>query len=78
MENTGDPIHLRETRNFGDQGPYFTLSHCWGQSHPFRLTKDTVSTLKAGIPITQLPKTFQDAILVAQYFQVKYLWIDSL
>ncbi|KAF2492847.1 HET-domain-containing protein, partial [Lophium mytilinum] len=77
-ENRGDPIHLRETKNFSDQGPYFTLSHCWGQSHPFALKKDTVSTLKAGLPVHKLPKTFQDAVTVAQHFQVRYLWIDSL
>lgn len=31
-----------------------------------------------GIPFRDLPKSFQDAVLVVQHFQIKYLWIDSL
>ena len=30
------------------------------------------------MPISQLPKTFRDAISVARVLRVRYLWIDSL
>lgn len=58
--------------------PYIALSHCWGGSQPFKLTRATVARLKAGIQLTDLPKTFQDAIYVARKMQIQYLWIDSL
>jgi hypothetical protein len=31
-----------------------------------------------GIAISSLPKTFQDAVLVANALSLRYLWIDSL
>ena len=32
----------------------------------------------AGIPSSELPQTFQDAITVTRRLQIRYLWIDSL
>ena len=57
---------------------YIALSHCWGNTRPLELTQKTLEHLKSGIAMTFLPKTFQDAILVARKLQVRYLWIDSL
>ncbi|KAG8528312.1 uncharacterized protein KY384_007229 [Bacidia gigantensis] len=34
--------------------------------------------LKEGVPITSLPKTFREAIEIAKWFEITYLWIDSL
>jgi hypothetical protein len=31
-----------------------------------------------GIPMTSLPRTFQDTVIVAQNLGIAYLWIDSL
>jgi hypothetical protein len=58
--------------------PYIALSHCWGGSQTFKLTRTTAARLRAGILLTNLPKTFQDAIHVARKMQIQYLWIDSL
>lgn len=58
--------------------PYIALSHCWGNTRPLELTQKTYERLKSGIAMTLLPKTFQDAIVVARKLQVQYLWIDSL
>jgi hypothetical protein len=58
--------------------PYIALSHCWGGSQPLKLTRATAARLGAGILLTELPKTFQDAIYVARKMQIQYLWIDSL
>lgn len=73
-----DRIYLRETKTFGDQGPYFTASHCWGKSNPLALTKDTEPKLRAGIHVDELPKTFQDAVTMTRKLNVRYIWIDSL
>jgi hypothetical protein len=67
-------IRLCEMYSPGERGPYFCLSHCWGKKMPLRLTKDTLSTLQAGIPIEHLPKTFREAVSVTRSFEVRYLW----
>jgi len=67
-------VRLRELRTYSAEGPYFCLSHCWGEKQPFKLTKETYSILQEGISLESLPKTFRDAILVTRNFQVRYLW----
>jgi len=34
--------------------------------------------MEQGIPLSQVPQTFQDAMLIAQRLGVRYIWIDSL
>jgi hypothetical protein len=60
------------------KAPYVTLSHRWGLGPNIRLVKDNMLQLKNGITISELPKTFQDAIEVATGLGCSYLWIDSL
>jgi hypothetical protein len=55
-----------------------TLSHCWDFVKPLKHTAQTKSRLKSGIALEKLPKTFRDAITVAQTLHRRYLWIDSL
>ena len=55
-----------------------TLSHCWGQIHISKLTQETKQRIEDGIPISELGKTFRDAIGVAREFAIPYIWIDSL
>jgi hypothetical protein len=62
----------------GEQGAYLALSHCWGTSQPFTTERSTIEQRKACIHWDSLPKTFQDAIIVARKLGVSYLWIDSL
>jgi hypothetical protein len=59
-------------------GEYLTLSHRWGSSPFLQLNSETMSALTAGIPIHELPATFQDAVFIAQQVGVRYMWIDSL
>ena len=59
-------------------GEYMTLSHCWGAAQFITLRKDNLAELGQGIQLGKLPKTFQDAVAVAQWFEIRYLWIDSL
>jgi hypothetical protein len=60
------------------QGQYITLSHCWGESHRIKTTESNLEAHKKGILLSTLPKTFQDAVLVARFLQIRYLWIDTL
>ncbi|KAL8638666.1 MAG: hypothetical protein Q9226_008974, partial [Calogaya cf. arnoldii] len=57
---------------------YCTLSHCWGQTLPLKLTRDSYKGFQENIPFELLPKTFADAIHITLNLGVSYLWIDSL
>ncbi|KAH8795557.1 heterokaryon incompatibility protein-domain-containing protein [Hyaloscypha finlandica] len=70
--------HPRVLVTNGTRGKYVTLSHCWGKVSPLVTTKSTLEKRIAGISVAELPKTFQDAILVTHVLGFRYLWIDSL
>ena len=57
---------------------YVALSHCWGESKPLSTTKVNEAARHLGIPSSQIPKTFQDAIRVTRWLGLQYLWIDSI
>jgi len=61
-----------------EDGRYCCLSHCWGGFQPVKLETKTSQLLRSGLPLQQLPKTFQDAVEVCLWLGVRYLWIDSL
>jgi hypothetical protein len=43
---------------------YMTLSHCWGKLEFLRLLSNNIDTLKAGMRLSDLTKTFRDAVTV--------------
>jgi len=59
-----------DTRNLvcARQGQYCALSHCWGAAdkRPLRTTQANLHSHLTGIPFTQLPKTFKDAVLLTR------------
>ncbi|KAF4947848.1 hypothetical protein FSARC_13871 [Fusarium sarcochroum] len=57
---------------------YIALSHCWGSVQPFTLKSQTIKELRAGLPMGDLPQTFQDALWLSNKLRIPYLWIDSL
>ncbi|KAK8080901.1 Heterokaryon incompatibility protein [Apiospora hydei] len=58
---------------------YVALSHCWGRQVLVpRLLKETEAELRAGVGLSYLPKTFQDAVLITKKLGFRFLWIDSL
>ncbi|KAK1633241.1 heterokaryon incompatibility protein [Colletotrichum phormii] len=62
----------------GEAGRYMTLSHCWG-SHPvIRTTSETINDHIKSLPLSILPPTFRDAVLITRSLGVQYIWIDSL
>lgn len=65
--------------------PYVTLSHRWGlpPADPPKLSdlpgrQTSIERLQAGVPVSELPQTFQDAIRIVQACNLNYIWIDSL
>lgn len=46
--------------------PYLTLSHCWGGAKILRLLLGNIDILRKGIPMHELPKTFQDAVVITR------------
>ncbi|KAK4118794.1 HET-domain-containing protein [Parathielavia appendiculata] len=59
---------------------YAALSYCWGGPQPFQTTLSTLSARQqgSGFPLTSLPPTLQDAVLLTQCLDIPYLWVDSL
>ncbi|KAF2395611.1 HET-domain-containing protein, partial [Trichodelitschia bisporula] len=62
---------------------YIALSHCWGrltdeEKRKICTTAENFETRKGGFPLSDLPKTFQDAVEVTRQLGKKYLWIDAL
>ncbi|KDR76420.1 hypothetical protein GALMADRAFT_246758 [Galerina marginata CBS 339.88] len=66
------------TKDLPDRPQYLTLSHRWGGSHIFQLTSKNLPSLLTEIHISNLPKTFQDAILITRKLGFQFIWIDSL
>ena len=71
-------VHMVETSLLSPSTTYIALSHCWGKNPILTLTLDNYANLKHGLPLSVLPKTFREAFEIARWFQVEYLWIDSL
>jgi len=42
------------------------------------LTENTLQSLRQGLAISELPRRFQDALAIARWMQVNYVWIDAL
>jgi Heterokaryon incompatibility protein (HET) len=55
-----------------------TLSYCWGGRYDAMLTSVTLDGYQSVIPVNSLPKTLQDAIHITQWFDIRFIWIDSL
>lgn len=76
-EDTEQSPRLRISQ-VSDQGQYVTLSHCWGGGVTFVLKHVNYEGLLRAIDIADLPRNFQDAILITRRLGFKYLWIDAL
>jgi hypothetical protein len=78
-EGGSDCIKLVELAEDTTAMPYATLSHCWGGMVPeCRTTKLTLDDRLNGIPLGQLPKTFQEAVVFTRKLGIRYLWIDTM
>jgi hypothetical protein len=76
---TTDPVKLIDAD--GLKARYCVLSHCWGDPRgprPTCVTSDNQRYFMEGVRITELAKTFQDAIHLSRSLSIRYLWIDSM
>jgi hypothetical protein len=62
----------------GTMGKYASLSYCWGSSLPYTTTVENLDQNRQGIQFNDLPRTLQDAIMIARYIGFDYIWIDCL
>ena len=76
IKENGSKVVLCELPSM--EAEYSALSHCWGTLQPIKLTKDTLEDFRIGVKTSSLPKTFQDAIWLADHLRIRYVWIDSL
>jgi len=73
------PIKVIETKWTRVDSPYASLSHCWGKPDFVQLTtSNRKKFMEDGVPWSDLPINFQQAIEVARFLGVRYIWIDSL
>ncbi|ETS84659.1 hypothetical protein PFICI_02684 [Pestalotiopsis fici W106-1] len=80
IQQKDEKIRLRviQTAEEAVTGPYVTLSHCWGQVQPLRLTNQNFEEFGRNIPMAMVPSLHKDAVTVATRLGVSYLWIDCL
>jgi hypothetical protein len=62
----------------GRKTDYATLSYKWGQGQRLLTTTKNYTAFEKGIDVNELPKTFSDAIMVANQIGFTFLWIDAL
>lgn len=81
--DNGYPVKIRlvtDTRKITDR--YVVLSHRWGEEgrkpHSFKTLTSNLQSFEGRIDFSELPQTFQDAVIVTRELGVRLLWIDSL
>jgi hypothetical protein len=64
-------------------GKYIALSHRWGdltkeENEKFCTSQDNIDKRLRGFSLSDLPKTFRDAVDASRELRIPYLWIDFL
>jgi hypothetical protein len=59
-------------------GRWTALSHCWGSDQPLKTEFNTLQSFCKSLPLSSLPPTFRDAVIITRALGIQYLWIDSL
>lgn len=69
-------VKVLETKSL--RGTWVALSHCWGSTARFVLESTNIQQRTQDIALSELPKTFLDAVIITRKLGYRYLWIDSL
>lgn len=69
-------VYLIDCTTTTPDGPYATLSHCWGNECFDVLTKDTLPLFLAGVPVDNFLPTFREAMVTVRRLGISYIWID--
>jgi hypothetical protein len=62
----------------GHEGVWAALSYCWGGVEQLHLNSDNIEWLKNSIPTDGLAATTRDALVVARYMGIRYVWVDAI
>ncbi|KAL8704125.1 MAG: hypothetical protein Q9201_002709 [Fulgogasparrea decipioides] len=62
----------------GEIEKYAALSYVWGCKQSFTTTKHNLAAHLKCLPLQNLPKVFQDTIIVTQMSGIRFVWIDAL
>lgn len=57
---------------------YTTLSYCWRGAQQLVTTKAIFNSMTLSIPMTCLPRTIQDAIIITRNLNIRFLWVDAI
>lgn len=76
--DTHTHVKLVSKGDVPDGSAYAALSYCWGGDQKLKLTSKTYDLLGHSFASEDLPKTLQDAVIVAAKFSIFYLWVDAL
>jgi hypothetical protein len=75
----GSNLKVIETRKSNVRSPYATLSHCWGKKRfVCLLPENEKHFIEEGVPWQLLTTNFREAVEVARFLGIEYIWIDSL
>ncbi|KAE9364280.1 HET-domain-containing protein [Stipitochalara longipes BDJ] len=74
----GQQVRLVISQDHAPKGYYITLSHRWGECPYTKLETSTMAQLQRVVDVPDLPPAFQDAIRIAAFLDIQYLWIDGL
>jgi hypothetical protein len=75
----GETVHnlkLIETDHSPDR--YICLSYCWGVSKTYDTTTKNRADRLRGMKYADMPKTYQDAVVMCHKLGIAFLWIDAL
>lgn len=76
LEILDEVVYLVDCKESRPDGPYATLSHCWGKEPFPTLTNDNIDSYRAGVLIAEFMPTFRHALLVTRKLHIRYLWFD--
>lgn len=75
-DEQSNKVSLLETPS--KRGQFGTLSHCWPSGETVTTTLATIESRKRGIAMLNLPRSFQNAIVLFHKLGIRYVWVDSL
>ena len=76
----GHPWPRLIERDVGKMQRYCALSYCWGNEKigNYLTTRDTYSARRNGIPFRELPRLFQDAVVITRRVGCRYIWVGCI
>ncbi|OIW28321.1 HET-domain-containing protein [Coniochaeta ligniaria NRRL 30616] len=58
--------------------PYVALSYAWGEGYRFLTFRKDFDQYQTRLPVAKFPRTFKDAMRVAELMGITHIWIDAI